>query len=540
MIRAHGPLGDAIAERLATWERERGTARLWAKDASLWTGGDEARWLGWLDTAWRQRAALGTYRALQADLRGHASHVVVLGMGGSSLCPDVLAGSFGPQAGWPQLHVLDSTDPVQIAALESRLELPRTRFIVASKYGSTLEPNLMRDYFLDRAREGSRFIAITDPASQLERQAKADGFGSIILGEPEIGGRFSALSPFGMVPAAAMGLNVEVLLARAEAAAQACRVQTAAGDNPGVVLGVTLAVAAEQGRDKLTIIASPGVAGLGAWLEQLVAESTGKQGRGIVPVDREPVAAPDRYGEDRLFAYVRLEEASDPAQDRAVEALEQTGHPVLRLAMRDRSDLAQQFFLWEFATAVAGAVLRINPFDQPDVEAAKVEARRLMDEVERTGALPPEALPRSGEGLVPFLRAQFARIVTRDYFAVLAYLPMHDASAAALQRIRTAVCDARRVATTVGFGPRFLHSTGQLHKGGPNSGVFLQLTADPARDLPVPGRGYTFGTVEAAQARGDAAVLEARGRRVIRVHLGTDLDRDLAALDAAVHAALQA
>ena len=270
-----GHLGDAVATRLREWDRDRGTARLWAKDASLWTGGDEARWLGWLDAAWHQRAALGAYRALQADLQNRVSDVVVLGMGGSSLCPFVLASSVGAQAGWPRLHVLDSTDPVQIAGLESRLDLPRTRFIVASKSGSTLEPNLMRDYFLDRVRDGTRFIAITDPGSQLEQQAQAAGFGSIFRGEPEIGGRFSALSPFGMVPAAAMGLNVEILLSRADAAAQACRAEPA-GDNPGVVLGITLGTAAEQGRDKLTLIASPGIAELGAWLEQLVAESTGK------------------------------------------------------------------------------------------------------------------------------------------------------------------------------------------------------------------------------------------------------------------------
>jgi transaldolase / glucose-6-phosphate isomerase len=538
ILRAAGPLGDAVGERLAAWERERGTARLWAKDASLWTGGDEARWLGWLDAAWHQRAALGTYRALQSDVRGSVTDVVVLGMGGSSLCPHVLASSCGVQPGWPELRVLDSTDPVQIATLESRLDLARTLFIVASKSGSTLEPNLMRDYFLDRVRDPSRFIAITDPGSQLERQAAADGFRTIVRGEPEIGGRFSALSPFGMVPAAAMGLNVEVLLARAEAVAQACRVEAPAGDNPGVVLGVTLGVAAHQGRDKLTIVASPGIAELGAWLEQLVAESTGKQGKGIVPVDREPLAAPDTYGDDRIFAYLRLEEAPDPEQDRMVESLEHAGHPVVHLALRDRSDLAMQFFLWEFATAVAGAVLRINPFDQPDVEAAKVEARRLMAEVDRTGALPPEAVLRPGEALVPVLRALFARIAAGDYVALLAYLPMTDATIAALQHVRVMVHHARRVATTVGFGPRFLHSTGQLHKGGPDRGVFLQLTADPARDLPVPGRGYTFGTVEAAQARGDAAVLAARGRRMVRVHLGADLDRDLAALDAAVRAAL--
>jgi len=538
------PLDTAIAARLTAWDQGRGTARLWQKDATLWTGKDEARWLGWLDAPERMSEQATSLRALAEEARAACSHVAVLGMGGSSLCPFVMAESFGPVPGAPRLHVLDSTDPAQVRSLEGALDLPTTWFVVASKSGSTLEPNLMRDYFLSRMREvvgaeqaGAHFVAITDPGSQLERQAKADGFRAIVLGDPAIGGRFSALSPFGLLPAALMGLDVRVLLSHAQGMAASCRGDVAA-DNPGVRLGVTIAAAALAGRDKLTVIASPAIATLGAWLEQLVAESTGKNGKAIIPVDGEPLGAPSVYGTDRLFVYLRFEEAPDAAQDAAVEALEQAGHPVVRLTLRDRYDLAAQFFLWEFATAVAGSVMGVNPFDQPDVEAAKVEARRLMDEVERTGGLPVDDAVRPGPELEPAVRTLIAALRAGDYFALLAYLEMRPEHEAALARLRLLVRDARQTATTVGFGPRFLHSTGQAHKGGPNTGVFLQLTADPARDLPVPGRGYTFGLVEAAQARGDAAVLVQRGRRICRIHLGPDTARDLAAVEAALAGAL--
>jgi len=534
-----------IALRLQAWDAANATRRLWSLDATLWTGHEEYQWLGWLDAPVQTAAGLAPIEALAEEAASGCRHVAVLGMGGSSLCPFVLAESFGPQKDAPQLHVLDSTDPAQVRTLEASLDLERTWFVVASKSGSTLEPNLMRDHFLARMREvageehaAPHFIAITDPGSHLDEQARADGFRAVVLGEPTIGGRFSALSVFGITPAALMGLDAGLLLRRAQAMAAECRHEHAA-ENPGVRLGVTLGAAALAGRDKLTVVASPGIATLGAWLEQLVAESTGKQGKAIIPVDGEPLGAPGVYGSDRIFAYLRLEEAPDAAQDAALAAFEAAGHPVVRLTLADRYDLGAQFFLWEFATAVAGALLGINPFDQPDVEAAKVEARRLMEEVESTGTLPPDDAVRPGPALAGAVRDLLRRLRDGDYFAVLAYLEMRDEHAVVLERMRRRVRDARRVATTVGFGPRFLHSTGQAHKGGPDTGVFLQLTAEPAQDLPVPGRRYTFGLVEAAQARGDAAVLAQRGRRILRVHLGPDVAAGLEALDDAVAEALK-
>jgi len=532
-------LAADVQARLQAWDRSGATQRLWRRDASLWTGADEARWLGWLDVVPRQQAAFHRLHALRrAAARSNWSHVALLGMGGSSLCPYVLARSFGWQSGWPRLSVLDSTDPVQIAAFEAALDLEHTLFVVSSKSGSTLEPNILRDYFLERSGRPESFIAITDPGSDLERRSRDAGFRDVVHGEPAIGGRFSALSAFGLVPAALMGLDVELLLARAEDMMERCGPRVETEVNPGVVLGVAMGAAALAGMDKLTIVASPLIADLGAWLEQLIAESTGKQGKAIIPVDGEDVAGSGAYGGDRLFVYLRLDPYPDVAQDAAIEALERSGRAVLRLSLRDRYDIGSQFFLWEFATAVAGAVLGINPFDQPDVEASKVETRRLMSEVEATGKLDPETLPGPGPELAAALRAHLGLLAPGDYFAIQAYLPMGEGSTAALQRIRHRVRDARRVATTLGFGPRFLHSTGQAHKGGPNTGVFLQITAEAARDLPVPGRGYTFGLVEAAQARGDYAVLAQRGRRVLRVHLGADLPAQLAALDATTLQAL--
>jgi transaldolase/glucose-6-phosphate isomerase len=534
-----------------------GTRRLWAKDATLWTGADEAKWLGWLDVVRAKPAGI--------TLDEQIEHVLVLGMGGSSLCPYVLATTFGRIQGHPQLHVLDSTDPAQIRAAESAVDPACSLFIVASKSGSTLEPNILRDYFLDRARTvlgadkaGSRFIAITDPGSQLEKQAQADGFRAIVHGVPSIGGRFSALSAFGMVPAALMGLDVAKLLSRAAKMADACG--PAAGPearNPGVALGLIMGEAALRGMDKLTIVAASAVSELGAWLEQLVAESTGKRGKAIIPVDGEGVRAPDAYGADRLFVSLQVEGESAAAHAAAVSALERAGRPVVRLTLQDRYDLGAEFFRWEIATAVAGAVMGINAFDQPDVEAAKIEARRLTDEVEATGALPPEtpiaeelgirlfadpanaaALAKAPRTLEGILCAHLARLGKGDYFALQAYLEMNEEHEAALQALRGAVLDRRRVATTLGFGPRFLHSTGQAHKGGPNTGVFLQVTCEDARDLPVPGRRYSFGVVKAAQARGDAAVLAARGRRFLRVHLPPAVPEALRVLGEAVERAL--
>jgi len=398
---------------------------------------------------------------------------------------------------------------------------------------------------------------VTDPGSKLQAEAEADKFRYIFHGDPSIGGRYSALSNFGIVPAAVMGLDVATFLDRTEEMVQACAASVPVENNPGVMLGIILGVAAKSGRDKVTIVTSPAIADLGAWLEQLLAESTGKQGKGIVPVDRERLAAPETYGNDRIFAYVRFESAPDPEQDAKIAALESAGHPVVRISLSDTYDLGQEFFRWEIATAVAGSIIGINAFNQPDVEASKIETRKLTSEYEKSGSLPAEKalFEQNGiklftdtknaqalgnhDSLVSYLRAHLARISAGDYFGLLAYVEMNEQHKAELQDIRHTVRDAKRVATCLGFGPRFLHSTGQAYKGGPNSGVFLQITCDDAVDVPVPGQHYTFGIVKAAQARGDFQVLADRGRRALRIHLGKDVDAGLSALGSAVREALK-
>ena len=560
-------LGKAIDSSLNQWRQAGNVRRLWAGDAGLWTGSDEGQWLGWLDVISRERKHIDELNGLAADIRReHFMHAVLLGMGGSSLGPEVLAKTFGHTRGHPQLIILDSTDPEQIRAVEKVIDPVRTLFIVSSKSGSTLEPNILKDYFFERVkavvgadRAGSHFIAVTDPGSALQNTAERDRFRYLAFGHASIGGRYSVLSNFGMVPAAVIGLDVSKFLASAQKMANSCGASVPPADNPGVVLGTILAEAARQGRNKVTIVASPGIADFGAWLEQLLAESTGKQGKGLIPVAAEPLGSPRSYGEDRVFAYIRLTGESDKGQDDAVAALETAGHPVVRIGLSDRYFLGQEFFRWEIATAVAGAIIAINPFDQPDVEASKVKARALTNAYERSGALPSEmplvrengimvfadganaeALKQSADNatLAGSLRAHLARLRAGDYCALLAYIARDEAHESALQEIRTTIRDAKHVATCVGFGPRFLHSTGQAYKGGPNEGVFLQVTCDISHDLPVPGHKYSFGAVIAAQARGDYSVLNERKRRAIRVHLGTDVDAGLKHLKDAVRQAL--
>jgi glucose-6-phosphate isomerase len=487
-------------------------------------------------------------------------------MGGSSLCPEVWKETFGRVAGSPELHVLDSTDPAQVAAFEKKVDLKKTVFIVSSKSGSTLEPNIFKAYFFDKAKKAlgedaaKHFVAVTDPGSNLEKEAKADGFGHIFPGLKNIGGRYSALSNFGIVPAAVMGLSFEQLLEEADRMLHACAPGVPAEENPGLVLGTIMGVAATQGRDKITIVASPGIHDLGAWLEQLIAESTGKEGKGIIPVDRETIGAPSVYGSDRVFAYLRLSDAPDAKQDAAVAELEKAGHPVVRIEVATKYDLAEEFVRWEIATAIAGAVIKINPFNQPDVEASKIATKAITAEYEKTGSLPAESPIFEGDGIKLFtdlknadelkkavggsaslnayIKAHLDRVKAGDYLGLLAYVEMTPAHEELLQKGRHAVRDKKKVATCLGFGPRFLHSTGQAYKGGPNSGVFLQVTCDDAKDLPVPGSKYTFGVVKAAQARGDFAVLAERGRRALRVHLGADVAKGLATLNAAIEKAL--
>ncbi|MCA9529461.1 MAG: bifunctional transaldolase/phosoglucose isomerase [Myxococcales bacterium] len=547
--------------------RAHGVRRLWARDASLWTGEDEGRWLDWLGVAEDERDTIEAAAPFFKDTGRRFTHAVVLGMGGSSLCPDVLSRIFEPASGCPRLLVLDSTDPAQVRAVEAQIDVGETLFIVSSKSGSTLEPNILKDYFLDRVRSavgegdaGARFVCVTDPGSPLEEVVRSEGFARTFFGVPGIGGRYSALSSFGMVPAAIMGLDVPAFLDRTELMVHACSAVVPPEENPGVLLGVVLGTLARAGRDKVTLIASPGIEPLGAWLEQLLAESTGKEGRGIIPVDREPLGPPEAYGADRLFAYLRLDGDADPAQDAAVEAIEAADHPVVRIDVAGREDLGQEFFRWEIATAVAGSILGINAFNQPDVEGSKVAAKELTDQYEETGALPDEeafceagpfaffadddnaralAPARGGEPSArAVLKAHLERLGAGDYFAILAYIERSDPHERTLEAMRRAVRDAKRVATCVGFGPRFLHSTGQAYKGGPPSGVFLQVTYEPASDLAIPGHAFSFGVVEAAQARGDLRVLAERGRRLLRAHIRGDLEAGLAALRDAIDGAL--
>ncbi|HET6179169.1 MAG TPA: bifunctional transaldolase/phosoglucose isomerase [Candidatus Sulfotelmatobacter sp.] len=561
-------LATKVNAAMADWQSGGTMQRLWQRDATLWSGADEANWLGWLDIVDEQIAQQDQLQKIAKEVQARGfQHVLLLGMGGSSLCPEVLRMTFGRITHFPTLHVLDSTDPAQVKAFEHSIDIPKTLFIVSSKSGSTLEPNIFKQYFFKRAEQavgvtkvGSQFIAITDPGSKMQQVAEADRFLHIFFGRASIGGRYSALSNFGMVPAAVMGLDTKKFLAKAADMVRACGPSIAVADNPGAALGVILGTAANDGRDKVTIITSPGISDLGAWLEQLLAESTGKIGKGIIPVDRENLADPAIYGSDRVFVYVRLENGADADQDAKVAAIEKAGHPVVRIPMADVYDLGAEFFRWEIATAVAGAIIGINAFNQPDVEASKIATRALTTEYETKGSLPAEkpVVDESGIKLFTdeknaaelakaagddptvagYLKAHLARIKAGDYFAVLGYIQMNTEHEQSLQAVRHAVRDTKHVATCLGFGPRFLHSTGQAYKGGPNSGVFLQVTCDDPVELQVPAQKYTFGVVKAAQARGDFQVLADRGRRALRVHLGSNLKAGLAALQAAVQKAL--
>ena len=557
-------LAGSVTAALEDWKKNDKLKRLWAKDASVWTGSDENKWLGWLTISEEQIANISALNEIAADIKKAGfKHALLLGMGGSSLCPEVLRLTFGTIAGFPELHVLDSTDPAQIKAIESKVDLNSTICIVSSKSGSTLEPNIYKQYFFERVKEkvgasevGNRFIAITDPNSKMQQVAESDKFRKIFYGLPSIGGRYSALSNFGMVPGAIMGIDIPKFLNTTLEMVKACAASVTVDANPGVILGAILGAAALQGRDKLTIVASPAIFDLGAWLEQLLAESTGKVGKGIIPVDLEHLAKPELYGNDRVFAYLRLSSAPDSAQDAAIDTLEKAGQPIVRISVPDIYNLGQEFFRWEIATAVAGSIIGIDAFNQPDVEASKIATKKLTSEYEANGRLPPEspffegdgvklyadeknaAALKGGNSLTEVLKTHVNRAGAGDYFAVLGYIQMNEPHQAALQAIRHAVRDTKKVATVLGFGPRFLHSTGQAYKGGPNSGVFLQITCDVAVDLQVPNQKYTFGVVKAAQARGDFAVLAERGRRALRVHLGKDVDAGLQVLTRAIAGAL--
>ena len=526
-------LTAAIDARLATARASAWTRRLSQGDASLWTGNDEGKWLGWLAAARGQQVDQDALSQFGREAEQYRD-VVLLGMGGSSLGPEVLSKILGSESGSPRLHVLDTTDPGQISAVAAQIDATKTLFIVSSKSGSTMEPDLLRSYFFEKSNgQGSHFVAVTDPGSNLQETAAADGFAHVYAGDPRIGGRFSVLSVFGMVPAAAIGIDTRAFFEATAPMVFSCGADVPPAENPGFRLGAIIGEAAVAGRNKLTIIASKELEPFGAWLEQLLAESTGKQGKGIVPVDLEPLGSPDDYGSDRLFVRFALDGKTDAGTDAKIEALVDAGAPVVTIRVARPELIGQEFVRWEFATAVAGAVIGIDPFNQPDVEEAKIATRKLVDAYEESGALEPESpvaetpdfaiFAAQGQTLsgdaATLIEQHFATLVAGDYAGFLAYVERDEANAAAIGAMRAGVRDAKRVATVAGFGPRFLHSTGQAYKGGPSGGVFLTITRDPDPDLAVPERKASFGTVQNAQARGDTDVLAARGRRVLRVHL---------------------
>jgi transaldolase/glucose-6-phosphate isomerase len=558
-------LGKAVEKKAEEWRASGKIRRLWHKDKTVWTDDDEGKWLGWLDAA--AKADVADYEDYAERVKGERfTDAVVLGMGGSSLGPEVLGQTFPKKSGFPKLRVLDSTDPAQVHAMEKAVDLAKTLFIVSSKSGSTTEPNVMKDYFFDRVaktigkeKAGHRFIAVTDPGSSLEKAAKSQGFARIFHGDPTIGGRYSVLSPFGLVPAATAGIDVRTLIKHTLTMIRSCGADVPPQENPGAKLGLAMGLAGLEGRDKVTILCSKKIADFGAWAEQLIAESTGKEGKGLIPIDGETLDDATVYGNDRFFIDLRTEDENNAAHEAKLAALEKAGHPVVRIVMKSIDHIGQEFFRFEMATAVAGSVLGINPFNQPDVEAAKIKTRELTAAFEKSGALPTEKpvmssteadlytddknaadLRKAGADgdLNSWIKAHLSRVHVDDYVALLAYAERNAAHVDALQTMRLAVRDKRRVATCAEFGPRFLHSTGQAYKGGPNSGVFLQITSDGARDLPVPGQKASFGVIEAAQARGDFAVLTERGRRALRIHLKGNLETGLKALDSAIKQAL--
>jgi len=563
-------LNKKVKETLEDWSTNKKVNRLgmWSCDPSLWSNKDECQWVGWLQIAEDQLSHMNDFWSVAEKVKSKGfTHILLLGMGGSSLCPEILKTTFGQLDGNPELHVLDSTDPAQIKAFEEKIDIAKTLFIVSSKSGSTLEPNIFKQYFFERVKEvvgsenaGKQFIAITDPDSKLQEIAQKDNFLRVYFGLSSIGGRFSALSNFGMIPAAAIGIDVAKFLSQTEHMVHACASCVPTEENPGVVLGVILGSLGNEGVNKVTLVASPKIHNLGAWLEQLLAESTGKEGKGLIPVDREELGTPDVYGQDRFFVYMRYQPEPDPKQDEAIDKLKEAGHPVICIDVQDIYDLGQEFFRWEIATAVAGSIMGINPFDQPDVEASKIVTKELTQEYETKGQLPPEEpvleedeiklftdernnsqLSNSindEKTLLSYLKAHFDQIKEGDYVALLAYIEMNEEHEKLLQTIRHHIRDHKKIATCLGFGPRFLHSTGQAYKGGPNTGVILQITCDDAIDLPVPDQKYTFGVVKAAQARGDFQVLVERNRRALRVHLSKDIISDLQKLTKIIEKAL--
>jgi transaldolase / glucose-6-phosphate isomerase len=538
-------LQPVVDARLAQLQKEDAPRRLWAKDSTLWSSDpakrDEIRdRLGWLSVAEQMLEHVEEFRDLARDGRTY-SDVVLLGMGGSSLCPDVLRNTFGSTKGQPKLHVLDTTDPATILGVRAKIRIQDTLFIVASKSGETTETLSHFAYFWNELNSNGRagapgrhFAAITDPGTSLEKLARDHGFRWIFRNPPDIGGRYSALSYFGLVPGALIGVDVEEMLERAVEMAHSCADSVPADKNPGLWLGAVMGELATRGRNKCTLIASPKVQTFGYWVEQLIAESTGKQGKGIVPIEGEPMGKPAVYGDDRLLVYIRMD---GEAPNRAVQALEKAGQPVVTLTLRDRLDLGGEFLRWEIATAIAGAILRIDAFDQPNVQESKDNTKKVLASFKSRGKLPAAesvAAARSKSGI----KALLEKAKNGAYFAIMAYTTRTPGSEAAIDAIRTAVRDETHIATTAGYGPRFLHSTGQLHKGGPRTGLFLQIVQDDTKDVPIPGQPFSFSILKQAQSLGDLQSLTSRRLPVLRVTLGRDAAAGWKALAAAVKSAV--
>ncbi|HXQ93913.1 MAG TPA: bifunctional transaldolase/phosoglucose isomerase [Thermoplasmata archaeon] len=534
-----------VAARLAEWQQSQAADRIWRGDSTFWPAAspsDVASRLGWLHLPELMLTQLPALLQFAEQVRGEGvRHVVVLGMGGSSLAPDVVRAMFGNRAGYPELLVLDSTHPEAVSRLRRAIDPQRSLFLVSSKSGTTTEPHSFYRYFSRElevlgAAPGAHFVAITDPGTPLETLAQEQGFRTVFRALPTVGGRYSALTMFGLVPAVLTGVDVAALLDQAAAMSEACAPSVSAMQNPGLRLGAVLGEGARAGRDKLTFHASGGFAPFSAWVEQLIAESTGKVGTGIVPVVGEPLVPVPEYGSDRLFVVVQESGNADATLDAHANRLEEAGRPVVRIRIDDLRELGQEFFRWEFAVAAAGAVLGVNPFDQPDVEFAKQLARDAMAHPAAPGSAPGAPAVRCSDEaeMRSAVKELGAKVHPGDYVGVQAYLAPSKSTDAGLAGLRRQILAKWRVATTVGYGPRFLHSTGQLHKGGPNSGVFLQLVDTPSSDVEVPGEGYTFGALIRAQALGDLQALVQKGRRVLRVDLGTDVPGGLRKLTEAL------
>ena len=522
-----------VESALAEIQKSQVISRIWDGDHTVWKPEptEISNRLGWLTVTDTMAGQSDDLESLGRDVReAGRRHVVVLGMGGSSLGPEVLRQSFGSAPGYPELIVLDSTVPDWVGSVADTIDPAHTVFIVSSKSGSTTEPNMFYAYFrnlVEKAvgpdRAGQHFVAVTDPGTTLEKMAKDQGFRRVFANPADIGGRYSVLSYFGLVPAALVGLDLVKLIDRADGIRRSCAPDVLVHENPGAWLGAVMGGLALQGRDKLTLVSSPSINSFGLWAEQLLAESTGKEGKGIVPIANEPLISPEHYGNDRLFIYLRLEGDDNEGTDAALTDLEDAGHPVVRLDLRDNYDLGAEFFRWEMGTAIAGAILSINPFDQPNVQAAKDMTESVLGAYQSSGKLPAMADQSP-------LTELLARRTDNAYLAIMAYVNQSPEFEKAIERLRSKVMEKHRIATTFGYGPRFLHSTGQLHKGGPDSGLFLQLTYDRKQDLEIPAQNITFGTLSDAQSIGDLQALRAAQRPAARVHLGADPARGVQAL----------